>query len=131
MAGAPTPRWRPWPSVIDPAPRAGGAGREDPAAHPPGLWESQDVVDGHASWRRSRPPPGVPGRVHVPLQPSAHPDGGLPDVAGPRLGGSWADDLRDVVRFGVNPIGRRRVITARSTTGSKGVAARRRPSWPC
>src|SRR6266852_2084660 len=86
------------------------ASGEAPAAHPPGVRQPQDLAWRHPPRRRSRSPPSLPGRVRLPLQPAAHPDGSVPDPAGSRLRRPWPHDLRHVVPFGVNPIGRRGLI---------------------
>src|SRR5262249_46362228 len=90
-------------SAPHPGPRR--ASREDPPAHSSRVREPEKLAHRHPPRRRPRPPPGLPGRVHLPLQPAAHPDGSVPDLAWPRLGFSWPYDIRQVVLFGVNPIG--------------------------
>jgi hypothetical protein len=72
---------------------------------------------------RARPPLGLPRRVRLPLQPAADPDGGLPDAPWPRLRRPWPYNLRQVVPFGVNPIGRKRLIGRRNAQGQMGPPA--------
>jgi hypothetical protein len=61
----------------------------------------------------------------VSFQPAAYPDGGLPDPSRPCLGRPRTHVLRDVVRFGVNPIGSNAIMGRERTPAG---SARRRGS---
>src|SRR5262249_45919306 len=69
-----------------PAPPSGTAAPrgEAAASHSPGLREPQGLARRDPPRRQPRPSPGLPRRVHLPLQPTPHPDGRLPTA--PRAG---------------------------------------------
>ena len=66
------------------------------SASTPGLLQPQDLAHGHPSRRGAQTPAPLPQRVHISVQPTAHPNGRIPDTARPR-GSAHTHYLQHVV----------------------------------
>jgi len=97
--------------VPPPAQSAGHAraGLQAPPARASRPGQPPDMASRYTSRGRAQASPSLPRRVHVPLQPAPHTDGGFPDAAG-----SWkpagTDHLQAVVWGGANRISTTRVF---------------------